>query len=129
MTDWTPDELTRIGDADELEIAARRSDGILRRPVPIWVVRVADELYVRSWRGPNGGWFRASHASGRGHISAGGVERDVELLDAGDSVNDAIDDAYRAKYGKHTSYVPPMLAPQARATTLKLVPHGQEDDS
>jgi len=51
---WTPDELDRIGAAEEVEIAPRRADGTLRSAVPIWVVRVGDELYVRSWRGLGG---------------------------------------------------------------------------
>ena len=46
-TAWTSDELTRIDAADELEIAPRRRDGSLRRPVPIWVVRVADGLHAK----------------------------------------------------------------------------------
>jgi hypothetical protein len=82
MTGSTNDELSRIGDAEELEIAARRSDGSLRDPVPIWVVLVGDSLYVRSWRGQAGSWFRSAHASRAGHIRARGVERDVALLDA-----------------------------------------------
>jgi hypothetical protein len=125
MSAWTSDELSRIGDADALEIAPRRSDGSPRRPLPIWAVRVGDELYVRSWRGANGRWFRAARASGEGHISAGGVEKDVALRDAGEEVNDAVDAAYRQKYGRYASYLPPMVAPQARATTLKLVPRGR----
>ena len=32
MTAWTGDELTRIGTADELEIAPLRADGTLRNP-------------------------------------------------------------------------------------------------
>ena len=31
MTTWTSDELTRIGAADELEIASVRDDGTLRK--------------------------------------------------------------------------------------------------
>ena len=126
MTSWSVEELDRIGGAEELAIAPRRADGSLRRPLPIWVVRVGDDLYVRSWRGPNGRWFRAACASREGHITAGGVDRDVALLDVDDQVNDAIDDAYRAKYGRHSGYVEPMIAPPARATTLKLVPRGRD---
>jgi hypothetical protein len=129
MTSWTADELNRIGDAEELEIAPRRNDGSLRDPVPIWVVRVGDDLYVRSWRGQQGRWFRAAHASRKGHITAGGVDSEVALVDAGDSVNDAIDDAYRSKYGRYASYVPPMVAQAAKATTLRLVPERREVDS
>jgi hypothetical protein len=38
-------------------------------------VRVGDELYVRSWRGDGGRWYRAANASGEGHVSAGGVNQ------------------------------------------------------
>jgi hypothetical protein len=121
---WTPDELARIDAADELFIAPRSTDGTLRRPLPIWVVRVGDELYVRSWRG-DGSWYRAVQTSGQGRISAGGVERDVAYDPAGEKVNDAVDDAYRQKYGRYTGYIEPMIAPQARATTLRLVPQAR----
>jgi hypothetical protein len=56
------------------------------------------------------------------HIRAGGVEEDITLSDAGDDVNDAVDAAYRTKYSRHSGYVEPMVAPEARATTLRLVP-------
>jgi hypothetical protein len=32
MTAWTTEELTRIGTAEELQIAPRRRDGTLRNP-------------------------------------------------------------------------------------------------
>ena len=130
MTRWTSDELSRIGAADELEIAALRRDGTFRTPVSVWVVRVGDRLYVRSWRGDAGAWFRAARASRRGRIRAGGAERDVRFVDAGDDVDDAVDGAYRAKYGHYGErYVGPMVGPQARTTTLALVPHDGEPGS
>jgi hypothetical protein len=92
--------------------------------VPIWVVRVGDELYVRSWRGTGGAWFRAARASRAAHISAGGVEKDVELLDPEERPDDAVDAAYRQKYGR-SEYVEPMVSPLARATTLRLVPRSE----
>jgi hypothetical protein len=122
MTDWTSEELDRIGRAEELQVAARRRDGTLRAPVPIWVVRHGDDLYVRSWRGSKGQWFRGVQQTHEGHIRAGGVDKDVTFVAAGDGVNDAIDAAYRAKYRRYPTYVPPMVSQDARATTLKLVP-------
>jgi hypothetical protein len=119
---WTAEELDRIGAADELRNAPRRADGTLRRALPIWVVRVGDDLYVRSWRGAGGSWYRAAQQSGQGHVSAGGVERDVAYVPADDEVNDAVDAAYRDKYGRYPTYVEPMVAPPARATTLRLAP-------
>ena len=54
MTSWTNNELTRIGSAEELAIAPLRRDGTRRTAVPIWVVRVGDDLYVRSYKGQDG---------------------------------------------------------------------------
>ena len=48
MPEWTSDELNKIGTAEELKIASLRQDGTLRKPTTIWVVRVSDDLYVRS---------------------------------------------------------------------------------
>jgi len=123
MTTWTSDELSTLGGADELELAPLRGDGTLRKGVTIWVVRHGDDLYVRSSRGRGGAWFRAAQARHAGHIRAGGVEKDVAFVEeTNPGINDALDAAYRAKYRRYASYVPPMISSQARATTLKLVP-------
>jgi hypothetical protein len=121
VTTWTPDELDRIGGADELEITTTRSDGSLRRWVPIWVVRVGDDLYVRSYRGADGAWYRQATQHAQGRIRAGGLERDVTVDRPDDTVQPAIDDAYRAKYARYgAAYLQPMLAARATATTLRL---------
>ena len=124
MTTWTSDELSKIGSADELEIAPLRPDSTLRNLVTIWVVRVGDDLYVRSWRGRTGAWFRGTQVRHEGHIQAGGVGKDVAfVVETDNDINDRIDAAYRTKYRRSGGqYVDPMVAPQARAATLKLVP-------
>jgi hypothetical protein len=122
MSEWTSDELDKIGAAEELRIAPRRRYGSLRKPVTIWAVRVGD-LYVRSWRGSAGGWYRGGRDSHEGRISAGGVDRDVAFVDADEDVGDAVDAAYRSKYHRYSDeYVEPMIQPEARAATLKVVP-------
>src|SRR6266516_5756434 len=112
MTAWTSDELNKIGAAEELRIASLRRDGKLRNPVTIWVVRVGDDLYVRSWKGRTGSWFRASQVRHEGHVQAGGVDRDVTFVaGADDDINDQIDAAYRAKYRRHDArWVDPMVS-------------------
>ncbi|MFF7378346.1 DUF2255 family protein [Streptomyces massasporeus] len=122
MTTWTSDELHRIAAADELEMAPLRRDGTLRTPVPVWVVRDGDDLYVRSFRGTDGGWWRTARTRRAGHIRSGGVDKDVTFVRVTDEdVNDRIDAAYRTKYGRYgDAYVGPMVA--SRATTLRLVP-------
>jgi hypothetical protein len=101
MTAWTSEELNRIGRAEELEIASLGRDGTLRRPVTIWVVRLGDDLYVRSVKGHAGAWFRGTRVRHEGRIDA----------------------AYRTKYRRYAaSIVDSILTPQARTTTIKLVP-------
>ena len=123
MSAWTNDELDRIRTAQELELTTFRSDGTPRKAVTIWVVRSGDELFIRSWRGQDAAWFRHAQARPQGHIQSGGIERDVELVRADQHLDEQIDVAYRAKYTPVApGYVDPMLSPQARATTLRLVP-------
>lgn len=123
MGAWTKEELTKIGTAEELEIAPYRADGTPRNPLPIWVVRVGDDLFIRSYKGQGGAWFRAAVASQMGRIRAGGVEKEVTFtVESDGAINDQVDTAYRTKYGRYPQYVTPMLTPEVRATTIKLVP-------
>jgi hypothetical protein len=123
VTGWTSDELTKIDAADDLEIASTRRDGTLRRPTTIWVVRVADDLYVRSVNGRTGDWFRATQLSHEGRIWAGGVAEDVTFADVDEEIGGKIDDAYRDKYARYSpSIVGSVLTPEARSSTIKLVP-------
>ncbi|AWB96285.1 DUF2255 domain-containing protein [Agromyces badenianii] len=123
MSDWTVEELDRIDQADELQIASRRRDGSLRPYVTIWVVRVGDDLYVRSAYGPDNPWFVRAQASGTGRIRAGGVERDVSFAEPDPDVHAAIDAAYHAKYdGYGAKIVGTVVGPQVVATTIRLEP-------
>ena len=108
-----------IGAAEELDLAPLRHDSTLRRPVTMWVVRDGDDLYVRSVNGRGSSWFRGAQSCHAARIRAGGVEKDVELVEK-DNEGDAVDAAYEAKYGRrYPTIVPSMVAPQARAATLK----------
>src|ERR1700722_18643578 len=120
MTTWTSDELDKIGDAEELRIAALGPDGTLRNPVTIWVVRRGDELYVRSYKGEGAGWYRGTQDSHEGPAQAGGVDKDVPFVEGERGLDEPIDSAYRAKYQHFgPSYVDPMVAPTAQGATPK----------
>jgi hypothetical protein len=124
MTAWTNDELTRIGAADELQIAPRRRDGTLGNPRTIWVVRHGDDLYVRSVNGRTSAWFRGAQVRHEAHIRVGGVDKDVRLVET-DDLNEELDAAYRTKYRRYAvSIIDTIVSPQARAATLRLVPTG-----
>lgn len=125
MTTWTRVEINKIGQAEELEVAPLRGDGTRRNPVTIWVVRVGDDLYVRSYKGRTAAaWFRGVQVRHEGHITAGGVDKDVTFVEEADpSVNDQIDAVYRDKYRRYAAnIVESVVTAQARSATLKLVP-------
>jgi hypothetical protein len=123
MTGWTSDELNKIGNAEELQIASLRADGTLRKPVIIWVVRLGDDLYVRSVKGHTSAWFRGTQVRDEGHIRAGGVDKDVTFEEADPMLNDQIDTAYRTKYRRYAaSIISTIVSPEALSATIKLVP-------
>ena len=124
MNGWTSEELDRIGKSEELVLVSLRRDGSLRSPVTMWVVRIGDDLFVRSVKGRQGPWFRGTQSRLEGYIQSGGVEKNVRFVDEMDpAVNEQIDAAYREKYRRYPkAYVDACLTPAARAATLKLVP-------
>ena len=122
---WTSEELDRIGATEELQLASVKGDGALRSPVTIWVVRLGDDLYVRSVYGRGSAWFRGTQERHEGQVHAGGVDKDVRFVEveADDAVNNEIDDAYRTKYSRYpANVVDPMSSPEARGATIELVP-------
>lgn len=124
MITWTSDELKKVGTAEELKIASLRHDGTLRKPVIIWVVRVGDDLYVRSVNGRTSAWFHGVQTRHEGQIRAGGVVKDVTFVEESDTaINGQIDDVYRSKYRRYAaSIINSIISSEARAATIKLVP-------
>jgi hypothetical protein len=123
MTQWTNDQLDRLGRAEEVHIASVRRDGTLGKPVTVWAIRRGDDLYVRSVRGRKSHWFRGTQERHEGRIRAGGVQQDVTFVKADDDIEDEVDASYRAKYRRYAgSILNSVLTPEARSTTTKLVP-------
>jgi hypothetical protein len=115
MTGWTTDELTALADGSSLRLTAGDGPG---PEVELGMVLVQGELYVRAYRGPESRWFQSAQETGRGHVRAGAIARDVLLVPAHGPA-DAIDAAYRAKYGNSGTLV---ASPQALAATLRIDP-------
>lgn len=125
MATWTKDELSRIADAEELELSSLRRDGSLRDGVTMWVVRDGEGLYVRSIHGRDGVWFRRAQARHEGRIDAGGVSKDVSFGDASrdPGLNKRIDAAYREKYRRFgKDIVGSVVSKDARASTIRIEP-------
>jgi hypothetical protein len=117
---WSSDQLARIGASEELQVNSYRRDGTLWRWTTIWVVRVGDDLYVRSAYGPNAAWYR--HATQNpARVQVDGVEVDVTLQPVDDAaINEQVGAAYEAKYGDQPGALRPMIASPATETTARL---------
>jgi hypothetical protein len=125
---WTPEELDRIGQAEELHLATRRRDGELSRYVTMWVARASDSLYVRSAYGPGNPWYRRATAAGEGRVRAGNVERDVTFASADLAVQGDIAAAYHAKCDRYgPQIVGSVTGPEAHAVTIRLTKADQHD--
>ena len=123
MAEWTKDELSKIGGAEEIQITPGSGDGKRRTAVTIWVVPHEDSLYVQSVRGASGGWYRGTQQEQEGRIRGGGVEKEVSLAAADRKLEAAIDEEYRKKYRRYAGRIlNSILTPEARSTTLKLTP-------
>jgi hypothetical protein len=123
MTSWKSDELTKIGAAEEVQIASFERGGKLGRAVTVWAVRQGDDLYLRSVRGRSGHWFRSTQETHQGRLRAGGLQQDVTFVEADHDIDEEVDAAYQAKYRRYAgSILNSVLTPEARSSTLKLVP-------
>jgi len=124
MMTWTSNELNESGTTEELQITSLRRDGTLRNPVTIWVVRLGDDLYIRSVNGRTAAWFRGAQVRHEGHIQAGGVDKEVTFMEeSASNINDQIDAVYRAKYRRYAaSIINHITGPEARSATIKVVP-------
>jgi hypothetical protein len=123
MSNWKKNELTRIADTDDLRISPFRADGITYgTPTWIWSVVVDGELYVRPYNGTQSRWYQSAIRQKAGRISAAGLTKEVAFEQVGGVINDRVDDAYRAKYGK-SSYLAAMIGARTRSTTVRIIPN------
>ncbi|MBN9216436.1 MAG: DUF2255 family protein [Mesorhizobium sp.] len=119
---WSKEELAGIAASDDLHISPLRDDGVtLGTPTWIWSVVADGELYVRGYNGPQSRWYQAAIRQKAGRIAAAGMIRDVSFEPVEGTVNDRIDDAYRAKYAS-SPYLAPMVAARVRAATVRITP-------
>jgi hypothetical protein len=105
----------------EVQVRTRRRDGSTA-DLPIWVVTVDQEPYVRSYRAERGAWYRRARAEGRLTLVAGGQAVPVQVLPGdGEDLNRRVSEAFTAKYGSRGP-ARTMITPEVAATTLRLVP-------
>jgi hypothetical protein len=107
-----PDAIQLFDRTREVHVAAPA------KRIPIWVVVVGDEVYVRSYKGERGAWYRRALREGR--MTLEGVDVVVEP-EHDPALNERISDAFRAKYGASSpGSTDAMVTPEVVATTLHL---------
>jgi hypothetical protein len=122
MTAWSQNELKKIAATDDLHISPFRDDGITYGTLTwIWSVVVEGALYVRAYHGRESRWFQAAAKQEAGRITAGGLTKEVTFETIDGPINDAIDNAYRAKC-RDSPYLKSMISPQTRAATVRISP-------
>ncbi len=122
MNTWTQQELEAIAADKALYISIPNADGTMHKPTWVWIFQAGDDLYSRSAAGVEGRWYSAAKAAGHGHLSVGGVEKDVTFeFPTDDETNDAVDEGIRLKYAG-SPYVEGMCKAKQRAATVKFIP-------
>lgn len=122
MAAWPTDELAKIAAADDLHVSPFRDDGkTYGTPTWIWSVVVDGALYARAYNGRKSRWHAAALRERAGRVSVAGMTKDVTFEPVEGAVNDAIDQAYRAKY-RGSPYLASIIGARARAATVKIAP-------
>jgi hypothetical protein len=112
MASLTSDDLALLDSTREVHVQTPT------KQLPIWAVVVDGDAYVRSYKGPNGAWYRRALREKR--LNLEGIEAGFEPeRDA--AVNARVDAAFQSKYGERSpGATEAMLTPEVVATTLRL---------
>jgi hypothetical protein len=112
-------ELSNLVSAEpEVDIQTPSSD----RRVTIWAVVDGDDVYVRSFKGPQGRWYQDAIAHPDVVLWTGDQPFDLHAVPvADDAVNDRVSTGYLTKYAS-SRWAETMTTPEIRATTLRLDP-------
>ena len=114
-------DLAAIAAAKEVDIETRSPAGDGHRTI-IWIVERDGTIYVRSYRGASGRWFREALADPEVAIHVDGRRVAARAVPATDPESvEACSDGLRAKYPRSQS-LRAMLVDDVLPTTLKLVP-------
>ena len=113
--------LAHVADSEEIIVGFTRPDGT-EGSTPIWVVRVGDDIFVRSAYGERGGWFKRLRRNPDGYVRDGDHRHPIRAERVTDPATlDAVTQAYTQKYAGSPS-VEPLLTEETRNTTFRLVP-------
>jgi hypothetical protein len=115
------EDLAALAAAEEIEIETRAADGAVHRTI-VWPLVHDEVVYLRSYRGPSGRWYREAIADPTValHVDGRRLPGTVEPATDETSVR-ACSEALEVKYPRSQSLAA-MLAAAVLPTTLRVVP-------
>ncbi len=114
-------DLAAMAAAQEVDIETRSEAGEAHRTV-IWIVERDGDVFIRSYLGPRGRWYREALADPDVAIHVDGRRVAARAVPATDPASvEACSEGLRAKYPRSQS-LRAMLVDDVLTTTLKLVP-------
>ena len=119
MVRFNADTLHQLRAAREVSI---RTEKHPNGAVVIWVVVADDQVFVRSWRGTKGRWYRDLAAGGPASVELGGRHLSVQAIPTTDATAIArVSEEFLRKYQPST-HSPEMVRIEILPTTLRLEP-------
>ena len=114
-------ELALLGETKEIEIETRSASGEVHRTI-IWPLVRDGVVYLRSYKGPSGRWYREALADPDVALLSDGTRIEGRAVPATDAASiEACSQALRDKYRRSYS-LEAMLTPEVLPTTLRIEP-------
>ena len=119
MTNFDAETLGELRDLQEVFI---RTEKHPKKAIVIWVAVADDEVFVRSWLGAKGRWYRDLAAGGPATLEFADRRLAVQAIPASDppAVARATNEILR-KY-QRSSHAQEMVRPEILPTTMRLEP-------
>ena len=119
MADFDTDTLQKLRDVRELRIRTGKHP---KAAVVIWIVVADDEVFVRSWLGDKGRWYRDLAAGGPATLELAGHRLEVQACSAGEAASIARASAEFLRKYQPSAHAQEMVRPEILSTTLRLAP-------
>jgi len=119
MAKFDADTLRELRDLQEVAI---RTDKHPNSAVVIWIVVADDEVFMRSWRGAKGRWYRDLAAGGPATLEFASRRLAVQALPANDPGAVARTSGEFLRKYRLSSHAQEMVRSETLPTTLRLEP-------
>lgn len=119
MTKFDADTLQELCDVRELRIRTGKHP---KTAVVIWIVVADDEVFVRSWLGARGRWYRDLATGGPATLEFAGHRIEVQALPASDAASVARASAALLRKYQPSAHAQEMVRSEILSTTLRLEP-------